>query len=74
MEKTKLLWTEKGISPVLSPQDLERILDVFGKRASTGCRNLTMVYTFYDTMIRPSELRNVKLSDLSMIEQSIEVC
>ena len=73
MEKIKLLRTEKKIKPVLSPQDIERILSVFDKKSFTGCRNFTMVYTFYDTMIRLSELCNIKLSDLNMIEQTMKV-
>jgi site-specific recombinase XerD len=73
MEKIKLLRTGKKIKPVLSPQDIERILNVFDKKTFTGCRNFTMVYTFYDTMIRLSELCNIELSDLNMIEQNIKV-
>lgn len=73
MEKIKLLRTEMKIKPVLSPEDIQRVLNVFDKRTFTGCRNFAMVYTFYDTMIRLSELCNIKLTDLNMIEQNIKI-
>ena len=73
MERIKLLRAEDKLKSVLSPEDIERVLKIPDKKIFTGYRNFCIIYTFYDTMIRLSELCNIKLSDLNMKEQTIKV-
>ena len=73
MERIKLLRAEDKLKPVLSPEDIERVLKIPDKKIFTGYRNFCIIYTFYDTMIRLSELCNIKLSDLNIKEQTIKV-
>jgi integrase/recombinase XerD len=62
MEKIKLLRAEKKLIKVLSAEEIERILKVPNKNTFAGYRNFCIIYAFYDTMIRLSELTNIKLS------------
>lgn len=73
MEKIKLLRAQNKLKPVLSPEDINKILKIPDKKSFTGYRNFCIIYTFYDTIIRVSELANIKLSDLNMKEQTIKV-
>jgi integrase/recombinase XerD len=45
-----------------NPKEIERILKVPNKNTFAGYRNFCIIYAFYDTMIRLSELTNIKLS------------
>jgi len=73
MGKIKLLKAENKLKLVLSPENIERVLKIPDKKTFTGYRNFCIIYTFYDTMIRLSELCNIKLSDLNIKEQIIKV-
>jgi len=56
----------------LTSEQLTELLDAlpqaFDRNTSTGFRNITIVYTFLHTGLRLSELLNLKLDDVKLID------
>jgi len=65
-EKIRLLKTEKRIKPILSEQDMQKLLSVPHKRTFTGMRNFCILMVFYDTLIRLDELKNIRLKNVDL--------
>lgn len=65
-EKIKLLKTEKRIKPIISEEEIEKLLSVPDKKKYTGMRNFCMILVFYDTLIRLNELINIKIKDIDL--------
>ncbi|MBI3871704.1 MAG: tyrosine-type recombinase/integrase [candidate division Zixibacteria bacterium] len=65
-EKIQLLRMEKKTKPVLSEGQIEGMLAVPDRTNFVGMRNFLMILVFYDTLIRLSELINLKLSDVDL--------
>jgi integrase/recombinase XerD len=73
MEKIQLLKTEKRMKSVLSEKEIEKLLAVPDKRTFAGLRNFCMLLVFYDTLIRLTELINIKFSDIDVNTGMIRV-
>jgi len=73
LEKVQFIKAEKKIKPVLTSQDVEKLLSVPNKRSFSGCRNFCMILVFWDSLIRLSELINVKLDDLNLRDGLLKV-
>lgn len=65
-ERIQLLRTEKKMKPVLSEEQIEAMLAVPDRSNFVGMRNFMMILVFYDTLIRLSELINIKLGDIDL--------
>lgn len=65
-EKIQLLRTEKKMKPVLSEDQIEAMLAVPDRSTFVGMRNFLIILVFYDTLIRLSELINLKLGDIDL--------
>ena len=66
VEKIDLLKTEKRIKPIISEEEIEKLLSVPDKKTYTGMRNFCMIIVFYDTLVRLSELINIKIKDIDL--------
>ncbi len=65
-EKIPLLKTEKRIKPIISEENMQKLLSVPDKRTFTGMRNFCMLMVFYDTLIRLGELTNIRLNSIDL--------
>ena len=73
MEKISFIKTERKIKPVLTPEQVEQILKSINKNTYTGHRNYCMICVFWDTLIRLSELINLRVSDVNFKDGTIKV-
>lgn len=73
MQKISFIKADKKIKPVLSPEDIERLLKIPNKKTSVGFRDFCIIYVFWDTLIRLSELINIKIDDVDLKEGIIKV-
>ncbi len=65
-KKLKLVKVSKRIKPVVSPEEIQRVLQSLNKSTYEGYRNLTMVMLFWDSMIRKEELITLKIDDIDL--------
>jgi len=72
-EKTPLMRMEKRFKPILSEQNIEQLLSVPIRKYYTGMRNFCMILVFYDTLIRLTELINIRLRDVDLDSGTIKV-
>lgn len=73
MEKVSLIRSENTLKPVLTPDQIELLLSVPNKRVFTGYRNFAMLLVFWDSLIRLSELINLKSEDVDLRQGLIKV-
>jgi len=64
--KLKLVKVSKRIKPVVTPDEIQRVLQSLNKSTYEGYRNLTMVMLFWDSMIRKEELITLKVEDIDL--------
>jgi integrase/recombinase XerD len=64
--KVSLLKTEKKLKTILTEEQIEALLAVPKRSTFTGMRNFVMVLVFYDTLIRLSELINLRITDVDL--------
>lgn len=72
-ERIQLLKIEQRLKPIISVDDIERLLSVPDRKTFTGMRNFCMILVFYDTLVRLDELANIKLGDISLEGGSIRI-
>lgn len=73
MEKIKFTKTERKIKPILTPEGIEKLLAVPNKRTFWGYRNFCIILVFWDTLIRLSELINIRLDDVDLKDGLLKV-
>lgn len=74
LSKHKALKTSKKIQVPFSEKEIENVLELLeAANDFEGIRNKLMVELFYSTGIRRTELVNVKLKDVSMVQKTIKV-
>jgi integrase/recombinase XerD len=73
MERISFIRTERKIKPVLSPEEMERILGSIKRNTFTGMRNYCLVSVFWDSLIRLSELINIRVDNLDLKSGSLKV-
>ncbi len=73
MQKISFVKTERRIKPVLAPEQIEQVLKYFNKNTYTGYRNYCMVCVFWDSLIRLSELMNLRVDDVNFKEGTLKV-
>jgi integrase/recombinase XerD len=71
--KLKLIKSSKRIKPVLSPDQMGKVMDILNKDTFEGYRNLTMLMVFWDAMIRKEELITLKLDHVDLRAGLIKV-
>jgi len=69
----KCIKTDKVIKPVLSQEQIADMLHRITRHTFYGYRNFCMVLLFWDTLIRLSELTNLRLDDLDLKVGTIRV-
>lgn len=72
-KKLKLIKCSKRIKPVVTPEQIQKILSTLNKSTYEGYRNLTMIMLFWDSMIRKEELITLKLQDVDLRAGLIKV-
>jgi integrase/recombinase XerD len=66
MKGVKLLRTARLIKPVVSPEDVQRIIASPNRKTFEGNRNLVMILLLWDGMLRKKELLGLKISDIDL--------
>jgi len=69
MQKTPRLLVD-----VLAPSDLQKVLDAIKRSGRNNLRNQAIFLLLLDTGMRPGELCNLTLEDLSFSENLVRVC
>lgn len=72
-EKIPLMKMERRFKPILTEQNIEQLLSVPNRKYFTGMRNFCMILVFYDTLIRLSELINIRQRDVDLDNGTIKV-
>ena len=72
-EKINRPKTQKKIPNILSVNQINDILDSINVKKNIDCRDKTILLLMYSTGIRISELQNIRLSDIDMIEEILRV-
>lgn len=73
MEGVSFVKTETKFKPVISQEDVERLLRVPNRKTFYGYRNFCMIYLFWDSLIRLSELLNLRVNDVDFKAGTIRV-
>jgi len=73
MQNIKLVRAEQKIKPVLSPDEMDRVLSGFDRKHFHGARNYCMILLTYDSMVRLNELLTIKLGDIDLNSKLIKV-
>lgn len=73
MEKISLIRAENKLKPILVPEQIEQLLSVPNKRTFIGYRNFTMILVFWDSLIRLSELINLKVENVDLKQGLLKV-
>ncbi|HXF47806.1 MAG TPA: tyrosine-type recombinase/integrase [Verrucomicrobiae bacterium] len=73
MDKVSLIKTENTLKPILMPEQIEQLLSVPNKRIFTGYRNFAILLVFWDSLIRLSELTNLKIADVDLKQGLLKV-
>jgi len=73
MEKVSLIKTENTLKRILTPEHMEQLLSVPNKRIFTGYRNFAALLVFWDSLIRLSELINLKVEDVDLKQGLLKV-
>ena len=64
---------EKKLPKYLNFNDIEKLLNAFDNNNYIGVRNSLILEMLYSTGIRVSEIINIKLNDISMIDKTIKI-
>lgn len=72
-KKLKLVRVSRRIKPVITPEQIQEILQSLNKSTYEGYRNLTMVLLFWDAMIRKEELITLKVDNVDLKAGLIKV-
>ena len=64
---------DKKLPKYLNFNDIEKLLNAFANNNYIGLRNSLMLEMLYSTGMRVSEIINIKLNDISMIEKTIKI-
>ncbi len=73
MEGIKLIRAEQKIKPVLSPDEMARVLSCLDRRHFHGSRDYCMILLTYDSMLRLGELLGAKLGDIDLNAKLLKV-
>jgi integrase/recombinase XerD len=73
MDHISLVRTENKIKPVLSVQDMTRVLAQFNRRFFNGARDYCMLLLCYDSMIRLNELLSIRIQDVDLYSKLVKV-
>jgi len=73
LDNVKLLKTAKRIKPVVSPEDIQRILRGINRKTFEGNRNFVMLLLFWDGMLRLKELTGLRTDDVNLGEGYMKV-
>jgi len=73
MQAISFIRAEKTLKPILGPEQIEKLLSIPSRRTFQGYRNYCMVLTFWDSLIRLSELINLKAADVDLKAGLIKV-
>jgi site-specific recombinase XerD len=72
-KKLKLVKVSKRIKAVVSPEQIQQVLQCLNKSTYEGYRNLTMIMLFWDSMIRKEELITLSVDAIDLRTGLIKV-
>ena len=73
MERISLVRPEKRVKPVLSIEDVRKILAGFNIRTFAGSRNRCLFLLLYDSMLRLDEGLSLKIADINLKDGLVKV-
>lgn len=73
MNGVRLLKTVKKAKPVISSDDLQRIIKNINRKTFEGMRNSVMLMLFCTAMLRSNELRTLKVADVDFQGKRVKV-
>lgn len=73
MAGVKLLRATKKVKPVISPEDIQKLIATFDKKRFEGNRNLVMTLLLWDGMLRMNEVLGLKVADIDLEGRLIKV-
>jgi len=73
MDKISLIKTEKRLKPILSPDDITKLLSSIDRNSYYGYRAYCMILIFWDSLIRLSELANLRVASVDLKTGTIKV-
>ena len=73
MDGIQYIRTESRFKPVLCQEEVEKLLKVPNRRTFTGFRNFCILYVLWDSLIRLSELINIKIEDIDFKAGTLRV-
>lgn len=73
MEEISFIKAEQTLKPILGPDQIEKLLAIPSRRTFQGYRNYCIILTFWDSLVRLSELINMKMPDVDLKAGLIKV-
>ena len=73
MDHISLVRTELKVKPVLSVEEMSRVLAQFDRKHFNGARDYCMMLLCYDSMIRINELLSIKAADIDLQTKLVKV-
>jgi site-specific recombinase XerD len=73
MTRIGFIRVEKKLRPILSLEEVQKLLKVCNRSTFTGMRNYCMLLLFWDGMIRLLELMNLRADDVDLKEGIIKI-
>lgn len=72
-ERFKPLKTKEDTLESLTPQEIKKLLNIVDESTYTGFRDKVIIYLLLDTMVRCTELVNVRKENVDLIEGTIKL-
>ncbi len=72
-EKVRVPKAPKKVIPTFSLEQIEALLGVIDTATAVGFRNSLMIILYLDTACRLTEITNLKLSDVNLIERCLKI-
>lgn len=73
MRKIRLIRTEQRVKPVLSVEEMSRVLAQFNRKTFCGARDYCMILLTYDSMLRLTELLTLNLGGIDLHAKLVKV-
>jgi site-specific recombinase XerD len=73
LDNVKLVKAELKVKPILSPEQIGKILSQLNRKEFHGCRDYCMILLTYDSMLRLNELLTIKVIDIDLTSKLVKV-
>lgn len=73
MDGIQYVRTERRFKPVLAQEEIEKLLKIPNRKTFCGYRNFCVLWLFWDSLIRLSELINIRTGDINLQAGTVKV-